>query len=141
MDRKTYTIILLMHLVLLGCQRREVKEYLIDNWGYDLPSIRNEMDLRGASFAERNYMESIMSGLQFARLGFLERGRVQFELDSLRQTGDWRLRKNGSQIVIRLTEKAQQYTLERRGRDTLVLDPMNGEGLAFPRMLIRQRKE
>lgn len=131
--------VLLLCLVLSGCQQRELKKYLIDEWEYDLIAIRNEMEMRGADFAERNYMESIMSGLQFATLGFLEKGRVQFELDSLRQTGDWKLRKNGKLIAIRLAEKPQEYALERRGKDTLILDPLNAEGLAFPRLLIRKR--
>lgn len=141
MDLKTCILALLMSFSFPGCQQLEVKQYLTGDWQYDLAAIRIEMDLRGSGFAERNYMESIMAGLQFATLGFLEKGRVQFELDSLRQTGDWKLKKNGKQLMIRLTEKPQQYAIERRGRDTLLLDPLNGEGLAFPRMLIRKQKE
>lgn len=139
MTVKTWSYFFLLSLALLGCQGMEVRNTLKDYWKYDLPAIRVEMNQRGAGFAELSYMESIMSGLQFAGLEFLDRGQMAFELDSLRQPGQWRVRKNGRELYIRLTDTPQQFALELRGKDTLLLDPLNGEGLPFPRMLVRQK--
>jgi hypothetical protein len=141
MTRKTLSYLFVLSLTLWSCRGREVKKTLTDCWRYDLPAIRTEMNQRGAGFAELSYMESIMSGLQFAGLEFLERGQMAFELDSLRQPGKWRVKKNGRELYIRLTDTPQQFALELRGRDTLLLDPLNGEGLPFPRMLVRKKKE
>ncbi len=137
MRGKSWSYIFLLALALWSCRGREVKKILIDNWRYDLPAIRMEMNQRGAGFAELSYMESIMSGLQFAGIAFLDRGQMAFELDSLQQQGHWKIRKNGKELYIRLTDTPQQYSLGFRGKDTLILDPLNGEGLPFPRLLVR----
>lgn len=139
MTGKTWSYFFLLSLILGSCRGREVKKMMIDSWRYDLPAIRSEMDVRGAGVAELSYMESIMSGLQFAGLQFQAQGKMEFELDSLKQPGQWRVRKNGRELNIRLTDTPQQYALELRGKDTLVLDPLNGEGLPFPRMLVRAK--
>lgn len=139
MRGKSWSYVFLLALMLWSCRGREVKKILKDNWRYDLPAIRMEMNQRGVGFAELSYMESIMSGLQFASIAFLDRGQMAFELDSLQQHGQWKIRKNGKELYIRLTDKPQQYSLEFRGRDTLILDPLNGEGLPFPRLLVRRK--
>ncbi|MBK6949716.1 MAG: hypothetical protein IPH16_18060 [Haliscomenobacter sp.] len=54
-----------------SCAGRQEKVHLCQEWKYDLAATRQEMAIREASFAETSYMESIMAGLQFARIRFL----------------------------------------------------------------------
>ncbi len=120
-----------------GCAGRQEKIYLCQGWKYDLAATRGEMASREAGFAEMSYMESIMAGLQFARIRFFENGDLEFHLDSLRQEGKWRFRKGGNELTLRITDKDQIHQIVRLGPDTLVLQPLAEEGLPFPRVLVR----
>ena len=120
-----------------GCAGRQEKAHLCQEWKYDLAATRQEMAIREAGFAETSYMESIMAGLQFARIRFFENGQLEFHLDSLRQEGKWRFRRAGKELTLRITDKEQTHQIVRIGPDTLVLQPLAEEGLTFPRVLVR----
>lgn len=141
MTRKSLALACVLGLAVSGCFQQEIKRSLTGQWQYDLPATRVEMERREADFAERNYMESIMAGLQFAQIDFQPKGNLEFQLDSLSQNGRWRLRRNGKEISIRLTEQEQVFQLDFISTDTLLLDPVGGEGLPFPRLLVKKMDE
>lgn len=120
-----------------GCAGRQEKAHLCQGWKYDLTATRQELASREASFAETSYMESIMAGLQFARIRFFDNGQLEFHLDSLRQEGKWRFRKAGKELTLRITDQEQIHQIVRLGPDTLILEPLAEEGLPFPRVLVR----
>jgi hypothetical protein len=55
----------------------------------------------------------------------------------LSQSGEWRLRRSGREVAIRLTEQEQIYEIGFIGKDTLLLEPVEGQGLPFPRVLVK----
>ncbi|MBK7476213.1 MAG: hypothetical protein IPI11_09440 [Haliscomenobacter sp.] len=120
-----------------SCAGRQEKVHLCQEWKYDLAATRQEMAIREASFAETSYMESIMAGLQFARIRFFDNGQLEFQLDSLRQEGKWRFRRAGKELTLRITDREQIHQIVRLGPDTLILQPLAEEGLPFPRVLVR----
>lgn len=135
MARMLYCLLLLA--LLTGCQPAKVKRQLAHQWRYDLPATRSVMDARGAELAEKSYMESIMSGLQYAVLDFRENGALGFSFENFRQEGRWRLRKRGKVLIFQIGGKEQVYTINTPFADTLLLDPVEPEGLPFPRVLIK----
>ena len=78
-----------------------------------------------------------MGGLQGAQLKFLENGSLEFQIDELKQSGRWRLRKKGSELMLRITDREQLHKVLQINTDTLIIEPIDGEGPSFPRILVQ----
>jgi|GEM_PF-1237607 len=124
--------------LLFSCTPKQIKEDLCHTWRYDVSSIRKEMVQKEADFAAISYMESIMGGLQYARLRFSPDGKVEFRMDDLIQSGRWKLRNKGTELVLQMTDQEQVHQIVRLNADTLVLEPMSGDGPSFPRILLQE---
>lgn len=78
-----------------------------------------------------------MGGLQHAQLRFSRDGKLAFQMDNLNQSGRWKLRKRGKELVLQMTDVEQVHQIVLLNADTLILEPISGEGPAFPRVLVR----
>lgn len=128
-------------LLAFSCTPQQIKKDLCHTWRYDLSSIRKEMAKKEADFSAISYMESIMGGLQYARLRFSPDGKVEFRMDNLVQSGRWKLRKKGAELVLMMTDQEQVHQIVRLNADTLILEPLAGEGPSFPRILVQDETD
>lgn len=133
----TKWILFLLPVLFFSCESREIKANLCQSWRYDLSAIRREMSKQETDFAAISYMESIMGGLQHAQLRFSRDGKLAFQMDNLNQSGRWKLRKRGKELVLQMTDVEQVHQIVLLNADTLILEPISGEGPAFPRVLVR----
>ncbi len=130
-------LFLLAVCLFVSCSPSQAKMDLCRSWKYDLSAMRRHLSTNEADFATLSYMESIMGGLQGARLEFLKNGILEFRIDELKQSGRWRLRKKGSELLMRITDKEQVHKVLQINADTLIIEPIGGEGPSFPRILVQ----
>lgn len=117
----------------LACQQHENARNLVGRWRYDVDSMRRE---NLATLENRNYFESLIEGFQSAKLDLRSNGTLEFSLDSTRQKGRWRVRRNGQQLELTLSDRPQVSRIERLSKDTLVLTPVGKDPLNFRRVLV-----
>lgn len=134
--RSNYLLFLAVCLF-VSCGPSQAKKDLCRSWKYDLSAMRRYLSTNEADFATLSYMESLMGGLQGAQLKFLENGSLEFQIDELKQSGRWRLRKKGSELMLRITDKEQLHKVLQINTDTLIIEPIGGEGPSFPRILVQ----
>ena len=80
-------LFLLAVCLFVSCSPSQAKMDLCRSWKYDLSAMRRHLSTNEADFATLSYMESIMGGLQGARLEFLKNGILEFRIDELKQSG------------------------------------------------------
>lgn len=128
-------LLLLLALGFFSCQNQSVKKELAGTWNYDYPATRAEMEERGASQSELNYMESLFGSLGNAQLIFATGGTLEFQMSDLEQTGTWSVQEKGQVLLMDLTGSAQRSAIEYLGNDTLILVPLEAGEHNFPRVL------
>jgi len=136
----TMRIFFVMALILLvSCKDQTIKNELTGTWNYDFEATRTEMETRGATQSEINFMESLFRSLGQAQISFLDNGDLNFQMTDLSQKGTWELRDKGSTLAMDLTGSEQISAIDYLGGDTLILVPLNEEELSFPRVLTQQK--
>lgn len=137
MRRKSVLLFCLLTMGIVACQDSEEKTNLVRTWQYDLPAIQDEMRSRKADQRSFNYMESIMAGLQFAQLTFNADGSLLLQLDDFAEKGNWKLRRNGKELLIQFNDQPQRSRIDLISSDTLMLTPMDENAeINFPRVLV-----
>lgn len=130
------SLLLALCFLLAACQQNAVRQQIVGEWRYDIDSMRRELVLTQNDRAQRSYMESMMHALQMARVSFKSDGSAVFNLDGTEKTGDWALRRNGRQLVMRLSDQPQVSQIEYISADTLVLYPASKREPQFKRILV-----
>ncbi len=124
-----YLLLLLLLLILLcaACVPSETEQLLMQSWKYDMEATLTEMEERGATASELNYMRSIMIGLQEASITFMEKDKVRFEMPDLEVEGTWKLQKKETELMLLLEETPQVSIIDHLSTDTLILAPQSGD--------------
>jgi hypothetical protein len=130
------SLLLASCFLLAACQQNAVRQQIVGEWRYDIDSMRRELVLTQNDRAQRSYMESMIYGLQMAKVSFKPDGSAVFNLDGTEKTGDWALRRNGRQLVMRLSDQPQVSQIEYISADTLVLYPASKREPQFKRILV-----
>ena len=123
-------------MAFMACENAQVRKKMVGSWSYDLEATRLEMMRQEATPSQINYMESILTTLDAAKLLFESDGSMLLLLDDIEQSGTWILQKKGKELVMNLTGSDQVSTIKYISSDTLVLDPQRVDQISFPRVLI-----
>lgn len=126
----------IVFMAFMACENAQVRKKLVGSWSYDLEATRLEMMRQEATPSQINYMESILTTLDAAKLLFESDGSMLLLLDDIEQSGTWILQKKGKELVMNLTGSDQVSTIKYISSDTLVLDPQRVDQISFPRVLI-----
>lgn len=135
MSRNLSTLLFLA-LLSFACEGPRVKKELIGSWRYDLDSMKRENLRNQADPSQRSYMESMMLGLQMAKIDLLGDGSAVFSLDDTLQEGNWHVQNNGKELVMQLKDGPQVSRIQRIAQDTIFLNPVSAQGPQFTRILV-----
>lgn len=136
MMSRNLSTLLLLALLSFACEGPRVKRELIGSWRYDLDSMKRENLRNQTDPSQRSYMESMMLGLQMAKIDLLDDGSAVFSLDDTLQKGDWHVQNNGKELVMHLEDGPQVSRIQRIARDTIFLNPVSAQGPQFTRILV-----
>lgn len=135
MSRNLSTLLFLA-LLCFACDGPKVKKELIGSWRYDLDSMKRENLRNQSDPSQRSYMESMMLGLQMAKIDLLRDGSAIFSLDDTLQEGNWHVQNNGKELVMQLKDGPQVSRIQRIAQDTIFLNPVSAQGPQFTRILV-----
>lgn len=135
MSRNLSTLLFLAVLC-FACEGPRVKKELIGSWRYDLDSMKRENLRTQKDPSQRSYMETMLLGLEMAKIELFDDGSAVFRLDDTLEKGNWRVQNNGKELVVKLKGGDQVSRIQRIAQDTIFLDPVSAQGPQFTRVLV-----
>lgn len=128
---------LLLLLFATACQDGANKELIAGSWQYDLNATLAELEAKGADQNTINFTQSIMIGLQGAKLDLKNSGKAIFRMQDMEANGNWTLKHKGTEFYLQLDSIEQVSKVEYLSEDTLVLSALAENDLATLRVLTR----
>jgi hypothetical protein len=106
-------------------------------WKYDMNATLERLQQQGADQNMINFTQSIMIGLQGARLDLQASGKAALSISDLHAQGKWQLKNKGSELHLQLDSIAQVSEVLYLSADTLILKPLSEENQGGLRVLTR----
>lgn len=130
------TLLLALFLFVAACQDGS-KELIAGSWQYDMDATLEELKAQGADQNAVNFTQSIMIGLQGAKLDLKASGKAVFKMPDLVANGKWSLKQKGSEFHLQLDSIAQVSRVEYMSADTLILNSITEDEPGGLRVLTR----